>query len=164
MTTEAHSQSQRVSKHTQLLPRLWKHVLPLLSRCNHVSVLPQMCCRRARPCRQTHRHGSAQPPPPSSLLLPPYAANGSCCPQDTTSLHSAHSTKSSHSISSGFFFSPCLFVQPGAAAGLPQLPGAQLGTIDTPMKSLSTSSKLNSTLLVVAAVPGTDGPAGLQKL
>lgn len=28
----------------------------------------------------------------------------------------------------------------------------------------SSSSKLNSMLLVVAALPGTDGPAGLQKL
>lgn len=63
-----------------------------------------------------------------------------------------------------FLFSPCLFVQPGAAALQPQLPAAQLGATERPLKSMSSISKLNSTLLVVAAVLGTDGPAGLQKL
>lgn len=105
-----------------------------------------------------------------SLFLPPLCSHLRTLQTGAAALRTLlpcavpRSTRSSHSIWSDFFFSPSLFVQPGAAAVLPQLPGAQLGATDRPMKSLSTSSKLNSTLLVVAAVPGTDGPAGLQEL
>lgn len=72
---------------------------------------PRLCVasdvlqEKARPCRQTHRHSSAQPLSPSPLLSPLCAANRSCCPQDCASLHSdPWHTELSQNIKQFLFF------------------------------------------------------------
>lgn len=111
--TESHSQSQWVSKHAHLLPGLWKRVLPLLSRRNGGSAWLQMwqaagCCRRARPGRQTHRHGCAQPSPPSLALTCVHCKQKLLPPGHFFTV--SHSTRSSHSILDSFFFPlACLY-------------------------------------------------------
>lgn len=97
----------------------------------------------------------------------PFALTSVCCKQELllrTGLPFTliHSTRSSHSMLSSFLFPHCLFVHHGTAE---VVPGAQLGTRDRPKKKPEQLLQAELHLAgIAAAAPGTDGPAGLQKL
>lgn len=103
--TEVPSQSQQVSKHAHLLPGLWKGVLFSLSRCDHVSALPETCCRRGQGHADRHTDTALL-----SLFLPPLCSHLCMLQTAAAALRTVlpftviHSTRSSHSILSSSFF------------------------------------------------------------
>lgn len=116
--TEVPSQPQQVSKHAQLLPGLWKGGQFLLSRCDHVSALPQMCCRRRQGHADRHTDTALL-----SLCLPPLCSHlcvlqtGAAALRTVLPFTVIHGTRSSHRILSSFFFSPLPICTPWNSRG-----------------------------------------------
>lgn len=106
----------------------WGKVPLLLSRCNNVSALPQMCCRKGQGLQT-----DTQTQLCSAFFSLPFAVTSVCCKQELLLLRTGlpftviHSTRSSHSVVSSFFFPPLPVCIPGTAEVVPE---AQLGTRD----------------------------------